>query len=117
MSVSLDTYRKIVLAFPEVTEEQHFGYTAFKISKKVFATLNPPENRGCFKLSSEDQSIFCSFGPAIYPVPERWAKFGWTNVSLPDVKEEILAEALKAAFCEVAPKRLSKLFAYNGEEL
>ena len=104
----LDTIRQITLSLPEVTEELHFEKISFRVNNKIFATAVPEHNRATVKLSIADQDIFCTFdSTVIYPVPNKWGKQGWTHVNLQFVKEEMLTEILKAAYCEIAPKHLA----------
>ncbi|MGF1638456.1 MAG: MmcQ/YjbR family DNA-binding protein [Cyclobacteriaceae bacterium] len=108
--VNIETFRQQALAFPEVTEEPHFEKTSFRVKKKIFATLNLNANRACLKLSLQDQDLFGLYDKRIvYPVPNKWGQSGWTLIELANVPEEMLADALKAAYIEVAPKKLSDL--------
>jgi predicted DNA-binding protein (MmcQ/YjbR family) len=108
--VDFDIFRKIALSFPETTEEPHFDKTAFKVAKKIFATMNNVETRATIKLSESDQDLFCLFDKNImYPVPNKWGKQGWTHINLTTATEEICVEALTTAYREVAPKKLSLL--------
>lgn len=56
--VSIDTFRKLALSYPEVTEEPHFEKTSFRVKKKIFATYDALKKRACIKLSEIDQDIF-----------------------------------------------------------
>jgi predicted DNA-binding protein (MmcQ/YjbR family) len=108
--VDLDIFRQIALSFPETKEEPHFDTTAFKVAKKIFATMNIVEMRATIKLSESDQDLFCLFDKTImFPVPNKWGKQGWTNINLTTASEEMCLEALRTAYCEVAPKKLSAL--------
>lgn len=102
--------RRIALSLPEVTEDPHFEKTSFRVNKKIFATAVPEHSRATVKLSPADQDVFCTFDTTvIYPVPNKWGKQGWTHINLPTVKEEMLTEILKTAYCEIAPKHLAAL--------
>lgn len=109
--VDIETFRQMALALPEMSEHPHFKNKAFKVlGKKVVVTLNAAENRVCLKLSELDQYLFSAFDrTVIYPVPNKWGKQGWTLVSLANVEPETLQDALRAAYCHVAPKRLAVL--------
>ena len=105
--VDIDTFRQIALSFPEVTEQPHFEKPSFRIGKKIFATLDIGQNQACLKLSEIDQDVFSAFDrTVIFPVPNKWGKQGWTYLHLSKVRKDILADALKTAYCRVAPKRL-----------
>lgn len=106
--VTIDTFRKLALSLPEATEEPHFEKTSFRVKKKIFATYDEAKNRACIKLSEIDQDVFSTVDKAtIYQVPSKWGKQGWTFIELKKVKKELFTDALKAAYCEVAPKKLA----------
>ncbi|QMW05781.1 MmcQ/YjbR family DNA-binding protein [Spirosoma foliorum] len=115
--VEIERFREMALSFPQMTEGPHFDKTSFKVGKKVVVTLNAKENRCCLKLSEIDQDLFSTFDrTVIYPVPNKWGKQGWTLVSLQKVNEETLLDALMAAYCEVAPKKLADLVRPNYDD-
>ncbi|TSD67223.1 MmcQ/YjbR family DNA-binding protein [Inquilinus sp. KBS0705] len=108
--------RRVALSLPEVSEEPHFEKTSFKVNKKIFATVVPEHNRATVKLSATDQDVFCTFDSAvIYPVPNKWGKQGWTHINLLTVKQDMLTEILKVAYCEIAPKHLADQVSFNEE--
>ena len=110
--ISVKKFTALALSFPEAVERPHFESTSFRVNKKIFASLSVKDKRACLKLSLIDQSVFSSFGrQAIYPVPNKWGKQGWTFVELAKVKTEMIADALTRAYCNVAPKRLAKQYA------
>ncbi len=116
--VTVKTFKKIVLSFPEALELPHFDNVSFKVRNKIFSTLNEKNNRVCVKLSLIDQSAFCSFDPAvIYPVPNKWGKMGWTNIELDKVKKETLLDAVTTAYILVAPKALSQPYSDLRDKL
>ncbi len=103
-----DQVRQTALSFPKTTEQPHFDKTSFRVAKKIFATLNVKFNRTTIKLSLKDQDLFTIYDPTIvYPVPNKWGKMGWTQIDLTRVPEEMLHDALVAAYCEVAPPKLA----------
>jgi predicted DNA-binding protein (MmcQ/YjbR family) len=106
--VSIDTFRKLALSFPEVTEEPHFEKTSFRVKKKIFATYDEIKERACIKLSEIDQDVFSSADKTIvFPVDNKWGKQGWTLIEMSKVRKELFIEALTTAYCEIAPKKLS----------
>jgi hypothetical protein len=102
-----ETLRKFALSFPETSEQPHFEKTSFRVGKKIFVTLDTKNLRACVKLSETDQDIFFVAGKtAVFPVPNKWGKQGWTFIDIQRVDPDLLNEAIKTAYCEVAPKKL-----------
>ncbi len=105
----LETARNLCLALPEVNEYDHFGKPAYRVKKKIFATLSLDEKRAVLKLSKTEQPIFCEeYHPAVFPVKNKWGEFGWTYVDLNNVNQEVFKKLLKAAWANVAPQSLNK---------
>lgn len=105
--ISIQTFRKLALSFPETTEEPHFEKKSFRIKKKIFATYDAANNRACIKLSIIDQDVFSITDPkSVYPVNNKWGKQGWTFLELNTINKVIFKDALHAAYCGVAPKKL-----------
>jgi hypothetical protein len=106
--VSIDTFRKLALSFPEATEEPHFEKTSFRVKKKIFATYDENRNRACVRLSEIDQDVFSSADKTIiFPVDNKWGNQGWTLIELSSVHPDLFMDALTTAYCEVAPKKLA----------
>jgi predicted DNA-binding protein (MmcQ/YjbR family) len=106
--ITPESFRQIALSFPETTEEPHFEKPAFKVTKKIFATMNLVESRATVKLTPADQDVFCLYDVHVmYPVPNKWGKQGWTHINLQTIPEEMCMDALRTAYCSVAPKRLA----------
>lgn len=105
--VNFAALRKIALSLPEATEEPHFEKTYFRVHKKIFASYDGTLKRACIKLSEIDQDVFAACDRSIiFPVPNKWGKQGWTFIDMKKVKKEVLVEAVKTSYCEVAPKKL-----------
>lgn len=104
-------FKKLALSFPEATEEPHFERVSFRIRKKIFATLDEKAQLANLKLNEVDQSVFSEYNlTAIYPVPNKWGKKGWTIIDLSKVKTSLVKDALTCAYCEVAPQKLADQF-------
>jgi hypothetical protein len=102
--------RKLALSLPEVTEEPHFEKIAFKVKKKIFLTHNLAKNRVCVKLSESDQDLFSlADNTIVYAVSNKFGKQGWTLIELEKVNEALLIDAIKTAYCEVAPQKLAQM--------
>ncbi len=115
--VSIDTFRKLALSFPEATEELHFEKSSFRVKKKIFATYDEEKKRACIKLSEVDQDVFSSADRTIiFPVDNKWGKQGWTLIEMSKVKQELFVDALTTAYCEVAPKKLADQIRLNDND-
>lgn len=115
--VTIDTFRKLALVFPEATEDPHFEKTSFRVKKKIFATYDAIKKRACIKLSEIDQDVFSSSDKTIiFPVDNKWGKQGWTLIEMSKVREELFIDALTTAYCEVAPKKLADQVRRNENE-
>ena len=104
--VSIDTFRKLAMSFPNVTEEPHFEKTSFRINKKIFATFDEKNNNAILKLNEIDQSVFCASSEMIfYPIPNKWGKQGWTIVELSKVRTEMFEDALILSYQNVVARK------------
>jgi hypothetical protein len=109
--VTIQEARKLALSFPETDERPHFDKKAFRVKKKIFATLDEKANRMMVKLSPKDQSVFCSYNSeVIYPVSGGWGRQGATFVELKKVRKLMFKDALTTAYCTVAPPKLGDPF-------
>lgn len=109
--VSINTFRKLALAFPETTEEPHFEKISFRVKQKIFATYDEKLNRACIKLSDIDQDVFSAAdNTIIFPVNNKWGKQGWTLIELSKVNKDLFIDALTTAYCTVAPKKLGDTY-------
>jgi predicted DNA-binding protein (MmcQ/YjbR family) len=105
--VTIEAARQLALSFPETDEHPHFDKKAFRVKKKIFATLDEKSKRMMVKLSPTDQSVFCSFDKTvIYPVPGGWGRQGSTFIELRKVRKEMFRDAVTTAYCTVAPPKL-----------
>ncbi len=106
--MSAPDFARLALSLPEATEEPHFEKRSFRVKTKIFATLSADGELVCVKLAFDDQERFCVLDETmIYPVPNAWAKQGWTFIRLSRVPQDILYEVLLCAYCAVAPKKLA----------
>lgn len=110
--ISPATCRQLALALPETDEAPHNQHRAFRVKKKIFATLNAEANRATLRFLPETQHVFAAMSSgSICPVPNKWGALGWTNVDLATVGEEIFTDALRMAWWETAPPKLQAKYA------
>ena len=97
--VSIATVRKIALSLPETDEHAHFDRCAFRVKKKIFATMLEKDQIAMVKLTPHDQSVFCAFDKAVmYPVPGGWGLKGATYINLKKVRKSMLVDAMTLAY-------------------
>jgi hypothetical protein len=107
-------FRNIALAFPDTVELPHFETTSFRVARKIFATLSEGSHIANFKLSLFDQAAFCSADiAAVSRIGNKWGLQGWTSVDLSRIHEDLLAEIISAAFCEVAPAKIKAIYLHS----
>ncbi len=101
----------MALSFPETDAHPHFHKTAYRVKKKIFATLDKEKRLLMVRLTPADQSVFCAWNKAIiYPVPGAWGRGGDTFIELKKVPKSICIDALRTAWCKVAPPKLAAAF-------
>lgn len=105
--ITAETFRAFALSLPETEEAPHFELTSFRLKKKIFATLNAAHQRATLRFTPELQDLFASVSKgAIYAVPNKWGKFGWTHINLETAEWELCQDAIQTSWWEVAPKAL-----------
>jgi len=110
-----EAVRALALALPEVAEQDHQGQPSFRVRGKIFATLQTNERRAVLKLAIADQAALAALAPGIFSlVPGAWGQQGWTNVDLEMVGPSEFESALRAAWRQVAPKRLISAYEQAG---
>ena len=103
-------FRKMALALPEAIESVHMHHPDFRVRGRIFATLGyPDENSAVVKLTLEEQREFMRRAPKMFEaVNGAWGRRGYTKVHLTAAKIDNVREALRAAWCNTAPKRLAR---------
>lgn len=110
MTKLIKLFNDYCLSMPEAIEAPHFEIISFRVRKKIFATLNVKENRACIKLPPAEQDLFCHISHhSIYAVPNKWGKYGWTNVDLKTVNEDMMKDVIRLSYRNCAPPKLAVL--------
>ncbi|GBF40614.1 MmcQ/YjbR family DNA-binding protein [Leptospira johnsonii] len=105
--ISLDKVRKLALALPEAKEEPHFEKISFRVSKKIFATVDQENKKIVLKFDQNDQEFFSSASKgSVYPIENKWGQQGWTCVEMKSTDLALFKDMLVVSYCGVAPKRL-----------
>ena len=109
--IDLETAREICLSLPEATEQEHFGRPSYRVNKKIFTTLHLDSKRATVKFTPEQQIEYGERYPSVFqPVQGGWGKQGYTFIDLEGVQREVLEEAIKISWHNVAPKKLIEKF-------
>lgn len=113
--ISIAAARRAALSLPETEEYRHFHLPAFRVNKKIFATIHEDKNFMMVRLSLLDQSVFCSSNKEIiFPVPGGWGRQGSTFIDLKKVKKNSFMDALTAAWKNIASTK--QVIKYFGDE-
>lgn len=94
---TVDAFRRLACALPDAVESSHMGHPDFRVGKRIFASL-PTEVDGMVKLAPEQQELFMRVDAAFRPAAGAWGRQGCTLVRLADVREDLLNDALLAAW-------------------
>jgi hypothetical protein len=109
--VTINTFREMALALPEVSEQPHFDRPSFRIKNKIFSTIWEADNKVMVKLTPVQQSVYIAIDESvIYAVPGGWGTQGATLVELSKVKKTLLKEVLILAWKNVAPAAIVKQY-------
>lgn len=98
--------QRLALALPETTEEPHHHRTSFRVRGKIFATADPAENfLNVMVGESAREPILDIYSNCVEPL--YWGKkvLG-IRVNLIKATPDIVAELLKQAWSEKAPRTL-----------
>ena len=104
---NVHSLRRIALSLPEAYEQDHFGGPSWRVAKKIFASCSPGKNRATLKLDRDQQMILFEVRPETFS-PAVWGALVWTYVELDRIEDDELAELVKLAWRQVAPKALLK---------
>jgi hypothetical protein len=109
--ITIEQARKAALSLPETKEKPHFHLTSFRVKNKIFATIHADKNYVMVKLSTIDQSVFCSYDKeVIFPVPGGWGRQGATFINLKKIKKAMFVDALTTAWKTTAPGKLCEKY-------
>ena len=95
--MTAEDFRRMALALHDTVESEHMGHPDFRVNGRIFATLHADTKFGMVSLTSEQQQDFMTRDPSFAPENGAWGRQGSTRVTLADVDEETLGEALTLA--------------------
>jgi hypothetical protein len=96
-------FRNAALALENVSEAPHFDRFAFRTPRRIFATLAGDGSNANLRLDPMHQEVLVRARPeAFAAVKGAWGAQGWTTVTLANVDEPTLRDALTDAHTLVA---------------
>ena len=110
MPMTHDDLRAIALSLPEAREHPHFDRASFRVRGKIFVALPPVGEDGVRKvvlklpvlvkesLQETDPGAVVSLG--------NWDRGGWTQLDIGRMDAARLADLIRLAWRQVAPKTL-----------
>jgi hypothetical protein len=106
-SARLSQARKLALALPEATEQDHFGRPSFRVRARIFATLPDAEHLNVMLDAFDVDGVMRK-----YPVAcqELWwgKRLSGVRVDLHAATPDLIGELLAAAWRRQAPSSLKK---------
>lgn len=97
----------LALSFPHAIEAGHQGHPDFRVEGKILASLGPDGSWGMVKLTPEQEQVFGRTEPGVFrPATGAWVRRGARWVTLEAASEAAVRQALDAAWCHTAPKKL-----------
>lgn len=99
-----EEFRALALSLPDVEERAHMRHPDFRVGGRIFASLGYPDAAwGMVKLFPAQQQDFIAANPGVFiPAKGAWGKNGCTCVFLEPAACDVAAEALHAAWRNVA---------------
>jgi predicted DNA-binding protein (MmcQ/YjbR family) len=103
--INVEIAYEICLSILGCEEYEHFDKVGFKVKGTTFATLNL-EQKWCTLKFTPEQQVEYSEHPAIFPVPNKWGKQGWTHCELEKIRQDEFTTFIKIASQNVLVKKL-----------
>ena len=105
-----DDIRRLALSLPEALEHPHFDRASFRVRGKIFVTLPPTGEDGVckvvLKLPALVKESLQQTDPAAIVSLGNWDKGGWTQLDIGRMDAARLADLIRLAWRQVAPKTL-----------
>lgn len=105
--MTADDIRALALSLPETAEVPHFDRPSFRVAGKIFATLPPGGELVVLKLPIlVKESVLQTDPTAHVALPGAWERSGSTQLRIGRMDTEKLADLVRVAWRETAPRRL-----------
>jgi hypothetical protein len=101
--VSLETFRKLAMELPGISEQIHFGMNAFAVGKKRFTAFDPRKGELALRLpvSNPDRLDGIERG-ILWQAPGKYGAEGWTTVDLEKIGNSEFTRLLHSAHQSVS---------------
>ena len=97
--------RRIALALPEAEEKPHHGFPSFRVRDRIFATL-PDAHHLNIMLSGDDALLASQHASGACHALHWGQRLAGVQVELARAPRDIVADLLREAWTQKAPKRL-----------
>jgi hypothetical protein len=101
-----DDIRSVALGLPEAEEHAHFDRASFRVCGKIFATLPPGGELVVLRLPVLVKESLQQSDPDAWVSLGAWDKGGWTQLAIAKICPAKLADLVRLAWRQVAPKKL-----------
>lgn len=113
--------RALCLSFPETTEKltwgdaEHAGDLTFRVRDKIFVITGNEHSSGASIRTSPDQQIdLMAMFPDAFTSAPYVGRFGWVNVDLTKVPDDVARGVVESAWLRTAPKKLAAVYIARG---
>ena len=100
------TYRRLLLALPEVEEGTGYGRPAWRVRGKFIAGLRDDGQNAVVKVDKGEKQLLMEAEPDVFFETPHYEGYGYFLVRLENIDGDELAEVLEDAWRLAAPKRL-----------
>ena len=100
-----ESLRRLALALPEATEQDHHGMVSFRVGNKIFATVPDPEH---IRIMVDESEILAAVAEnPLVCEPFYWGKrLACVVVNTRKARPALVTELLTQAWLRKAPKRM-----------
>jgi hypothetical protein len=97
-------FRKLALSLEGVSEVPHMERTAFRTTRRIFATLGTDRRANLVVQPAERRDALFDAFPGVFLELAGWTRLGWVAVDLARVEAGLLRELLEDAWRDAQPK-------------
>jgi hypothetical protein len=118
--VTIDELRALCMALPGTHEQEtwgdaeHAGDVTFRVRSKIYVITGQEGGHASLRTTVEQQAELLDAFPGVFTSAPYVGRFGWVNVDLEAVDDEVLREIVTAAWRRTAPKKVVAAFERAG---